>query len=256
VNNNIIYTIKYKAPSKDRGESNQDFCPGQNFWMDKTLSRMQEHAEQINADLRVLTEEDASNIDLPLQFTHYQIACFLKLIGFNEFCNSLYDNMFYVDLDVWVNNLDYNIFSHCEAPGVYLQKGGNKAMVQKNRILLREKFKLPLLDGVNYNYCWGSFLIDRDTAKLLNRYLPRPNEWTEFFTKYNLINNDKIYVKNTTKLVIDQDIFSQSLVRNDILNPNPLPSFSVTTPNNPRNSEYAFIHYCGEEGKEYLRGLS
>ena len=144
-NKNIIYTINYKPTQGGigRGEGNKDFLPENCEWMDYALSSIKKYAVSVGADLTVLTEKDAERINLPGgRFTHYQVANFLKFITLNDFCESDYDKLLFLDIDYLIDKFDYNIFKECESLPFCIREGGNKAMLEKHKIILKDKFKI------------------------------------------------------------------------------------------------------------------
>ena len=245
-NKNIIYTINYKPTQGGigRGEGNKDFLPENCEWMDYALSSIKKYAVSVGADLTVLTEKDAERINLPGgRFTHFQVANFLKFITLNDFCESDYDKLLFLDIDYLIDKFDYNIFKECESLPFCIREGGNKAMLEKHKIILKDKFKIDA--GEKHFYCWGCFLTDKSTAISICKNLPKDKQWESFFTKNNLISNSKMIINGESKLVSESDIFASCVAKENIK--------CYDFPDPFRN--IGFTHFPGVRGKERLREI-
>ena len=190
----------------------------QEEWSSLTIRRIENYAQSVGADVVKFDNKLLNRMSLPSSFHPYQRAVFLKFQILREFESSMYDRMLFLDLDILILNDQENIFKELSSPGIYMAPDYNPATTLSCKQKLFEFFKIkkdliPLIDMPRekrnfYNppqhwfnnqafYNWGVLVGDKTHVARLNRFIPAPTQWEDFFTKFNLCHNpqDSVYKK-------------------------------------------------------------
>ena len=209
-------------------------CDEQNKWSKVTINSIKKYAERSAADLIEINEDALGKMDIPDSFHQYQKANLLKFHALKHFVNSDYEKALYLDLDIFVTNDAPDIFSEKtwfdhqdEKPyekGFYMQNDMDTINAHGAQAKLKYFFDIDI-DIKHYSCCFeksrldrefyfenntlyngGAWFCDKTVAERLCEVIPNDNEWTDFFSRFNLKDN-KSCPETQKGEVTDQDLF-------------------------------------------------
>ena len=238
---NVIYTINARPRSRRR-KTFPDI-----EWERLPLERFQYYAEKVSADFVQINEDPIPLLSLPVALTPYQACNMLKFYLFNQFINSDYDRMLYLDLDILIKKEARNIFEQVECKGIHMTVSENEAQETSQKYWLKNHFNL---DCSSRLYNGGIIYADKNSIKKFYRNVPQLGEWLDFYKKYNLEQN---LISPDGGEINEQNLLAFFFHKQHTL-VHELP-LNWNKPALYQDKDDDFIHYYGPGGKFILEEL-